>query len=117
MTPRIVGSSLRFRWLVIFAAVALMVFGIGETRNAPEDAFPEFAPPRAEIQTTEDIAKRPVNADLLTMLLLAASCLGASLGWLLTQTQRQRVVIRFLVVRPSLASAGKAPPSLGVFRL
>src|ERR671911_244601 len=47
----IVGSSLRFRWLVIFAAAALMVFGIGETRNADLDVFPEFAPPRVEIQT------------------------------------------------------------------
>src|ERR687893_1227323 len=47
----IVGSSLRFRWLVIFAAAALMVFGIGETRNAQVDVFPEFAPPRVEVQT------------------------------------------------------------------
>ena len=47
----IVGSSLRFRWLVIFAAAALMVFGIGETRNADIDVFPEFAPPQVEIQT------------------------------------------------------------------
>lgn len=47
----IVGSSLRFRWLVIFAAAVLMVFGIGETRNADVDAFPEFAPPQVEIQT------------------------------------------------------------------
>jgi len=47
----IVGSSLRFRWLVLFAAGALMIFGIGETRNADLDVFPEFAPPRVEIQT------------------------------------------------------------------
>ena len=47
----IVGSSLRFRWLVLFAAAALMIFGIGETRNADLDVFPEFAPPRVEIQT------------------------------------------------------------------
>src|ERR687890_515894 len=47
----IVGSSLRFRWLVIFAAAALIVFGIGETRNADVDVFPEFAPPQVEIQT------------------------------------------------------------------
>jgi CzcA family heavy metal efflux pump len=47
----IVGSSLRFRWLVLFAAAALIVFGIGETRNADVDVFPEFAPPQVEIQT------------------------------------------------------------------
>src|SRR5919202_647038 len=48
---RIVGSSLRFRWLVIFAAAALMIFCIGEARNADVDVFPEFAPPMGEIQT------------------------------------------------------------------
>src|SRR3712207_3047954 len=47
----IVGAALRFRWLVVFAAAALMVFGIGETRNAEVDVFPEFAPPMVEIQT------------------------------------------------------------------
>src|SRR5215213_5760370 len=47
----IVGSSLRFRWLVLFVAAVLIVFGIGETRNADLDVFPEFAPPRVEIQT------------------------------------------------------------------
>src|SRR5918994_172910 len=47
----IVGSSLRFRWLILFAAAALIVFGIGETRNADVDVFPEFAPPMVEIQT------------------------------------------------------------------
>src|SRR5215216_5634149 len=47
----IIGSSLRFRWLVLFAAAALIVFGIGETRNAHLDVFPEFAPPRVEVQT------------------------------------------------------------------
>ncbi|MDQ4100103.1 MAG: efflux RND transporter permease subunit, partial [Chloroflexota bacterium] len=47
----IVGSSLRFRWLVIFAAAALMIFGVAESRNTPVDVFPEFAPPRVEIQT------------------------------------------------------------------
>ena len=47
----IVGSSLRFRWLVIFAAAALMIFGVAQSRNAPVDVFPEFAPPRVEIQT------------------------------------------------------------------
>jgi CzcA family heavy metal efflux pump len=47
----IVGSSLKFRWLVIFGAAALMIFGVAQSRNAPVDVFPEFAPPRVEIQT------------------------------------------------------------------
>jgi CzcA family heavy metal efflux pump len=48
----IVASSLRFRFLVVLAAVALMVFGAAELRrDAQVDVFPEFAPPRVEIQT------------------------------------------------------------------
>jgi CzcA family heavy metal efflux pump len=47
-----VGASLRFRWLVVFAAAAMTAFGIAEIRNARVDVFPEFAPPRVEIQTT-----------------------------------------------------------------
>jgi Cu/Ag efflux pump CusA len=47
----IVSRSLRFRWLVIFIATALMVFGALEIPNAKVDVFPEFAPPQVEIQT------------------------------------------------------------------
>ena len=47
----IVGSSLQFRFLVVGAAAAMMVFGITRLREMPVDVFPEFAPPMAEIQT------------------------------------------------------------------
>ena len=47
----IIGSSLRFRFLVVAAAAAMMVFGVGQLGDAPPDVFPEFAPPRVEIQT------------------------------------------------------------------
>ncbi|MGZ6707840.1 MAG: efflux RND transporter permease subunit [Solirubrobacteraceae bacterium] len=47
----IIGSSLKFRYLVVAAAVTMMVFGAGQVRNARTDAFPEFAPPRVEVQT------------------------------------------------------------------
>src|SRR5919109_2407620 len=47
----IVGRSLRFRWLVVFAAAALIAFGIAQIPSAKVDVFPEFAPPRVEIQT------------------------------------------------------------------
>ena len=47
----IVGRSLRFRWLVVFAAAAITAFGIAQIPNAKVDVFPEFAPPRIEIQT------------------------------------------------------------------
>src|SRR5919206_2902593 len=47
----IVGSSLRFRFLVVGLAAALMFFGTSELRNQKVDVFPEFAPTMVTIQT------------------------------------------------------------------
>jgi CzcA family heavy metal efflux pump len=47
----IVSRSLRFRWLVLFTAAAIMAYGIAQIPSAKVDVFPEFAPPRVEIQT------------------------------------------------------------------
>ena len=47
----IVSRSLRFRWLLLFGATAMMAYGIAQIPNAKLDVFPEFAPPRVEIQT------------------------------------------------------------------
>ena len=47
----IVGTSLRFRFLVLAVAAATMLIGVGQLRSMPVDVFPEFAPPRVEIQT------------------------------------------------------------------
>jgi CzcA family heavy metal efflux pump len=47
----VVGSSLKFRFLVVAAGLAMMIFGAQQLRSMPVDAFPEFAPPRVEVQT------------------------------------------------------------------
>ena len=47
----IVSRSLRFRWLVLFGATAIMAFGVAQIPSAKVDVFPEFAPPRVEVQT------------------------------------------------------------------
>ena len=47
----IIRSSLRYRFLVVAAAVAMMTFGSTQLRDTSVDVFPEFAPPRVEIQT------------------------------------------------------------------
>ena len=47
----IVARSLHFRFLVVAAAAATLFFGLGQLRSTPLDVFPEFAPPRVEIQT------------------------------------------------------------------
>ena len=47
----IVGSSLRFRYLVVAAAAALVFFGAQTLGHQKVDVFPEFAPISVEIQT------------------------------------------------------------------
>jgi CzcA family heavy metal efflux pump len=46
-----VSRALRFRWLVVFAAAAMIAYGLAQIPSAKVDVFPEFAPPRVEIQT------------------------------------------------------------------
>src|SRR5215468_4634572 len=47
----VISSSLKFRYLVVAAAVGLMILGITSLPNMHVDVFPEFAPPRVVIQT------------------------------------------------------------------
>ena len=51
MMSWIVASSLKFRFLIVAGAGAMMFFGVAQLRQMPVDVFPEFAPPRVEIQT------------------------------------------------------------------
>lgn len=41
----IVSSSLRFRFLVLFTAMMVVLYGISKLPDMPVDVFPEFAPP------------------------------------------------------------------------
>ncbi len=47
----IILVSLRFRLLVVLGGVVLMLGGAWQLSKAPVDVFPEFAPPKVEIQT------------------------------------------------------------------
>ena len=47
----LVQAALRFRIIVVAAAIALIVVGVRTADDVPLDVFPEFAPPRVEIQT------------------------------------------------------------------
>jgi CzcA family heavy metal efflux pump len=47
----IVGTSMKFRYLVLAGALGMLVLGLVQLPSTPVDAFPEFAPPRVEIQT------------------------------------------------------------------
>src|SRR5262245_45362335 len=47
----LIGSSLKFRFLVVAAAAVMIAYGFDRLRYMPIDVFPEFAPPLVEIQT------------------------------------------------------------------
>ncbi|HET9221013.1 MAG TPA: efflux RND transporter permease subunit, partial [Roseiflexaceae bacterium] len=51
MIRRIVGQSLKLRFLVVVIAAATMFFGLTQLLNTPVDILPEFAPPLVEVQT------------------------------------------------------------------
>ena len=47
----LIGSSLKFRYIVVALAAGLIFFGVQQLQHASVDVFPEFAPPKVEIQT------------------------------------------------------------------
>ncbi|MGI9434626.1 MAG: efflux RND transporter permease subunit [Geminicoccaceae bacterium] len=47
----LVGSSLKFRFMVLLIAAGLIVFGSTQLKKMPIDVFPEFAAPTVEVQT------------------------------------------------------------------
>ena len=46
----IVKTSLRLRFLMLVGAAMLIVFGTAQFRGMPIDVYPEFAPPKVEVQ-------------------------------------------------------------------
>src|SRR3954451_420454 len=74
MLRSIIASSVKFRLLVLPLAVALLVLGVTQLRNAPVDALPEFSRPVVEVQTeslglsapeVEQLVTVPMEQDLL----------------------------------------------------
>jgi CzcA family heavy metal efflux pump len=63
----IVATSLRYRYLIVFLAVVLMVFGITRMRNSAIDVFPEFAPPKVEVQTVSIGLSASAVEELITV--------------------------------------------------
>ena len=68
-------------------------------------------------EDAQDSARGPVNAGLLTALLLAY-CFGAMIGWLLANDWGQQAFRSSGITgRPSFVTTRKDRPFLGVFRL
>jgi hypothetical protein len=81
---------------------------------APDASYP-LMPPAEGIQETD---KRPVNASLLMMLVLAIASFGVSFIWLLTVNARRRgATCSWGFVRASLSTTCEEPSFLGVFLL
>src|SRR5215217_7360299 len=74
MIRSIIGTSLRFRVLIIGIAVGAVAVEIVQLRNGHGDVLPEFTPPYVEVQTeslglsaqeVEQLITVPLEADLL----------------------------------------------------
>src|SRR5512132_457483 len=63
----IVAASLRFRYLIVFMAVVLMVFGVSRLSNSAVDVFPEFAPRKVEVQTLSTGLSASAVEELVTV--------------------------------------------------
>ena len=73
MIRSLITFSLRFPWVVIGCAVAILVGGVVRLQSANWDVFPEFAPPQITVQTeapglateeVEQLIALPVEAAL-----------------------------------------------------
>src|SRR5712691_453287 len=71
----LVGTSLRFRYLVAGLAVGLMFFGVQVLGHEKLDVFPEFAPVSVEIETS-CLGLSPAEVESLTTVPLEAALHG-----------------------------------------
>ncbi len=127
----IIGTSLIYRYLVLAAAVLLVVSGVDRLRQMPVDVFPEFAPPLVEIQTegqgmssveVEEFITIPMEEALRGTPNLATirskSVVGLSAIQMLFERgsdvllARQRVMERLQLIAPRLSAAAGAPVML-----
>ena len=75
MFRRIVGWSLKYRFIVLAIAVAMMIVGADQMRDMRVDVFPEFAPPIVEIQTP-CIGLSPTEVEALVTIPIEQSMAG-----------------------------------------
>ena len=80
---------------------------------------PDGTYPLTPAEEDKETQRYPVNAYLLTMILLVAASFGESVLWLLMTNARRRrgAICSSGGDRPSLSTAPEGPSFLGVFRL
>ncbi|MGZ5294536.1 MAG: efflux RND transporter permease subunit [Actinomycetota bacterium] len=84
----IIGSSLKARGFMLFAAALMIVMGVVQLRSVPKDVLPEFTPPTVEVQTealglsaneVEELITVPLEQDLLNGVAFLHTIRSASL--------------------------------------
>jgi CzcA family heavy metal efflux pump len=118
----LISSSLRLRVIVLAASIALMAFGLLTLHTAPLDVFPEFAPPKVEIQTeapglsTEEVEslvtiplESALNGTPWKKTIRSKSVLGLSSIELIFQQGTDLIRARQLVQERLATEAGKLP--------
>jgi CzcA family heavy metal efflux pump len=127
----LVTTALRLRVVVLAAALVLILAGIRAVRTTPLDVFPEFAPPRVEIQTeapglsTEEVEslitvplENALNGTSWLKTIRSKSVLGLSSVLLLFEEgtdllrARQLVQERLTVEAARLPAVARAPVML-----
>lgn len=122
----LVHTALRLRVAILAAAVLLMITGIRGIREAPLDVFPEFAPPRVEIQTegpglstseVESLISVPIESTLSGILGLetirSTSVLGLSSVVLYFRQDTDLLEARQLVQERLATLSGQLPSVSG----
>ncbi|WP_367275565.1 efflux RND transporter permease subunit, partial [uncultured Nevskia sp.] len=131
MLGALIRTALSQRVLVLAAAVLLIALGLRAARDVPLDVFPEFAPPKVEIQTeapglsteeVEQLVSVPIEIVVSGIpgldTVRSKSVLGLSSVVLLFKADadllvaRQTVQERIARVQTSLPTAARAPVML-----
>ena len=118
----LIHAALRLRAAVVALSILLMVVGIRAVQQAPLDVFPEFAPPRVEIQTegpglsaieVESLITVPIenalNGVLGVDLIRSKSVLGLSSVVLFFESGTDLLQARQLVQERIATLAGQLP--------
>ncbi|MEP7383477.1 MAG: efflux RND transporter permease subunit [Gemmatimonadota bacterium] len=127
----LIATALRQRVAVVAVTLLLLIVGIATVRGAPFDVFPEFAPPKVEIQTeapglsTEEVEslisvplENALSGTPYVTTVRSKSVLGLSSVVLLFEpatdlfAARQFVAERMARVAPQLPAVARAPVML-----
>ncbi|HNN93592.1 MAG TPA: efflux RND transporter permease subunit [Pseudomonadota bacterium] len=122
MLKKLVEASLRFRVLVLAAAVVLLLLGVRAAQQTPIDVFPEFARPMVEIQTeapglsteeVESLITQPIEMVLAGLpeleTLRSKSVLGLSSVVLLLREDADVMPARQMVQERLAVAASRLP--------